>query len=135
VPLPVGEPDPCTRLQLISAETRQRKQHADDGFAAMLTMPASLARIGVAWARRAASGHVGLYVSNVPGPPFPLYLAGARLLEAVPLAPLVAGVALSVTALSYDGVLAVALLADGEVSDLGALAAGVQRSLDQHAIG
>jgi hypothetical protein len=37
--------------------------------------------------------------------------------------------------LSYDGVQAVALLADGEVSDLGALAAGVQRSLDQHAIG
>lgn len=135
VPLPVAEPDLDTCLKLISTETRQRKQHADDGFAAMLTMPVSLARIGVAWARRTAPAHVGLYVSNVPGPPFPLYLAGARLRQAAPLAPLVAGVPLSVTALSYDSVLAVALLADGEITDLGTLAAGVQRSFDHYATG
>jgi hypothetical protein len=38
-------------------------------------------------------------VTNVPGPTCTLYLAGARLLQAVPLAPLVAGVRLSLTAL------------------------------------
>ena len=42
-------------------------------------------------------------MTNVPGPTSTLYFAGARLLQAVPLAPLVAGVRLSVTALSYDG--------------------------------
>ena len=35
----------------------------------MLTMPPSLARLGVLWARHAASSHINLYVTNVPGPP------------------------------------------------------------------
>jgi diacylglycerol O-acyltransferase / wax synthase len=65
----------------------------------------------------------------VPGPPVPLYLAGARLLDAVPLAPLVANVRLSVTALSYDGVLSIALLADQAITNLPAMAAGMQSAL------
>jgi hypothetical protein len=67
---------------------------------------------GVAWAKRIAATPINLYVTNVPGPTSTLYFAGARLLQAVPLAPLVAGVRLSVTALSYDGQFAVSLLAD-----------------------
>jgi WS/DGAT C-terminal domain len=67
---------------------------------------------GRAWAKRAASTHINLYITNVPGPASTLYFAGARLLQVAPLAPLVAGVRLSVTALSYDGQFAVSLLAD-----------------------
>ena len=91
----------------------------------IVVLPASLARLGVAWARRAAASHVNLYVTNVPGPPSALYCAGARLLEAAPLAPLVAGVRLSVTALSYDGQLAISLLGDDNMVDMPVLAAGV----------
>jgi diacylglycerol O-acyltransferase len=112
IPLPVGTSDPGQRLQAITAETARRKQHPGEGIAGIVAMPASLARAGVAWARHAAASRINLYVTNVPGPPVPLYLAGARLLEAIPVAPLVAGVRLSVTALSYDGVLSSALLAD-----------------------
>jgi hypothetical protein len=93
-------------------------------------MPASLARLGVLWARRAAASHINLYVTNVPGPAGPLFLAGARLRDVVPLAPLVAGVRLSVTALSYDGTLSVALLADESISDLPILARGVRSGFD-----
>jgi diacylglycerol O-acyltransferase len=78
------------------------------------------------WAKRAATNHINLYVTNVPGPPSTLYFAGARLLEAAPLAPLVAGVRLSVTALSYDGQFAISLLADNNMPDLPVLAAGVR---------
>jgi WS/DGAT C-terminal domain len=58
-----------------------------------------------------------------------LYLAGARLLDAVPLAPLVAGVRLSVTALSYDGRFVVSLLADEALNGLPLLAEGVRVTL------
>ena len=126
-PLPAGVDDPDARLLLIREETRRRKLHPDQGIAAMLTMPPSLARLGVAWARHSASSHINLYVTNVPGPSHPLYLAGARVLDVAPLAPLVAGVPLSVTALSYDEVLTVSLLADPSAVDVAVLDAGVRR--------
>jgi diacylglycerol O-acyltransferase len=130
VPLPVGTADPAQRLQAISGQTRRRKQHPDEGVAGIVAMPASLARAGVAWAQHAAASHINLYITNVPGPPVPLYLAGARLLEAIPLAPLAASMRLSVTALSYDGALSIALLADQAITNLPAMAAGMQSALD-----
>jgi len=131
-PLPVGVDDSEERLRLICAQTRRRKQHPDEGIAAMLTLPVSLARLGVLWARHAASSHINLYVTNVPGPPRPLYVAGARVVDVAPLAPLVAGVPLSVTALSYDGVLAVSLLADPAAVDIAVLEAGVRRGFGDY---
>jgi len=132
VTLPVGTADPNERLRLIAAETSRRKKSPHEGVAGIVSMPASLAHLGVLWARHTAATHINLYVTNVPGPPFPLYLAGAQLHDVVPLAPLVAGVRLSVTALSYDGVFSVALLADEALTDFPALAAGVRSALQTY---
>jgi diacylglycerol O-acyltransferase len=130
-PLPVGIADADERLRLIIEATRGQKEHPDQGVAGIVSMPAAFARLGVLWARHAAAAHINLYVTNVPGPPRPLYLAGARLLEAVPLAPLVAGVRLSVTALSYDGELRVSVLGDDTLDDLPVLADGVRSTLSR----
>jgi diacylglycerol O-acyltransferase / wax synthase len=129
-PLPVRIPDSAERLRIITQATATGKRRPDQGVAGIVALPASLARLGVAWAKRAASSHINLYVTNVPGPTSALYFAGARLLQAVPLAPLVAGVRLSVTAMSYDGQFAVSLLADNNMPDLPVLAAGVRAALD-----
>jgi WS/DGAT/MGAT family acyltransferase len=128
-PLPVGVADPDARLRMIVETTRPRKDRADEGVADLVTMPTSIARLGILWARHAATSHINLYVTNVPGPPGPLYLGGARLLNAVPLAPLVAGVRLSVTALSYDGQFVVSLLGDDRVDGLPAVKEGVAATL------
>jgi hypothetical protein len=75
--------------------------------------------------RRFGGTRVNLFVTDVPGPTAPLWLAGARLLEAVPVAPLVQHVGLGVAALSYAGELAVSVHADGSVTDLDVLARGM----------
>lgn len=134
-PLPVGVPDAAERLRVITHATTIGKRRPDQGVAGIVALPATLAWLGVAWARRSAASRINLYVTNVPGPPSALYLAGARLLQAVPLAPLVAGVRLSVTALSYDGQFALSLLVDDNLPDLPILTACVRAALEGYISG
>jgi diacylglycerol O-acyltransferase / wax synthase len=131
-PLPVGVPDRAERLRIIKDATARGKKRPDQGIAGIVALPASLARLGVAWAKRAAASHINSYITNVPGPTTALYFDGAQLLEAVPLAPLVAGVRLSVTAMSYGDQFAISLLADNNIPDLAALAAGVRATFDRY---
>jgi diacylglycerol O-acyltransferase / wax synthase len=130
--LPVGVADEAERFPIITKATATGKGHPDQGVAGIVALPASLARLGVAWAKRAASTHINLYITNVPGPASTLYFAGARLLQVAPFAPLVAGVRLSGTALSYDGQFAVSLLADDNMPDLPVLAAGVRKAFERY---
>ena len=71
-------------------------------------------------------------ISNVPGPPLPLYLAGARVRAAYPLGPIVDGGVLNITVVSYDGTLHFGLVADrSAVPDLETLAAGLVDSFTE----
>lgn len=48
---------------------------------------------------------MNVMISNVPGPAFPLYLAGAELVRAYPMGQIIEGIGLNITVMSYrDGV-------------------------------
>ena len=71
------------------------------------------------------------YVANVPGPPIPLYFAGAPLLEIFPIVPLTANLSIGVGALSYARQFNLAVVADRDLCpDLEVFADGVRRSLE-----
>jgi WS/DGAT/MGAT family acyltransferase len=53
-----------------------------------------------------------LVISNVPGPQFPLYLAGARLVANYPVSVITDGMGLNITVMSYDGHLDFGIVAD-----------------------
>jgi uncharacterized protein DUF1298 len=110
VPLPLGEPDPVRRLELIAAETaaRKHKRRPEAGTGIFRFIAAQ--RLWYRLFPRQRS--VNLVVSNAPGPPVPLYLAGARLLELFPMMPVMGNLTLVAAAVSYDGQLNLTAVAD-----------------------
>jgi diacylglycerol O-acyltransferase len=75
---------------------------------------------------------MNLIVSNVPGPPFPLYLAGARLVALHPLGPIFDDCGLNVTVISYLDHIDFGFIACTElVPDLDRLAGAVPEALAQ----
>ncbi len=141
VPLATHLTDPAKRFKHIQAATGQMKA----GLGALKSlMPTDFPSIGLPWligaAARAWSGAsvaerippiVNLVISNVPGPPVPLYLAGARMLTNAPASIVVHGVALNITVQTYEKHLEVGLMACGEaLPDIDALAAQMRVAYD-----
>ncbi len=130
VPLPLATSNPLEWVERISAETAELKEsHQAQAFDMLMSaaeyLPASLLSLGA----RAAEGPINMIVTNVQGPPFPLYLLGARLLEMNPIVPLLNGTGLGIALFSYNGRLHVGLNADYElVPDLSVLTALLAQS-------
>ncbi len=103
--------DPVERLLAISAGMREAKEQQRAIGATTLqdwaefAAPAVLGRAVRAYARyRLADRHrpiFNLTISNVPGPPFPLYSAGARMVANYPMGPINDGAGLNITVVSY----------------------------------
>lgn len=132
--------DPVERLRAISETNRNAKEeHNAVGaemlqgwaeFAAPLTFSLA-ARIytGIGLADRHPVVY-NLVVSNVPGPPMPLYLAGAEIVGLYPLGPIFEGIGLNVTVLSYRDTVGFGLIACREqMPDLDEVAAAVSGAL------
>jgi hypothetical protein len=69
--------------------------------------------------------------ADLIGPKVPLYFAGARLLEAFPVLPLIARVSLAVGALSYAGEFNIMAVADRDIcTDLDVFVASARNELE-----
>ena len=133
VALPLATGDAAAALHAIGARTRALKAARDrsyPGLSASPFMPVPLARALTGWLRRYGSSRVNLFVTNVPGPPEPLRFGGARLQDVYPMAPVVAGVPLAVTVLSYAGALVLTVNAAPAVAHLDEIVAGARKALD-----
>ncbi len=63
-----------------------------------------------------------ILISNVPGPRFPLYLRGSRLISSYPLSAIPPGLAMNITLFSYDGKFDIGLIAGYDaIPDINAL--------------
>jgi WS/DGAT/MGAT family acyltransferase len=102
--------DPTLRLQVIGESTREAKERNAIGADALtdwaeFAAPALLGRAARLYSRmNLANLHRPVFnvtISNVPGPPFPLYSAGALLVANYPMGPIFDGAGLNMTVMSY----------------------------------
>ncbi len=130
VRLPIDEERPLGWVERISEETRKLKESRQAlGIDMMMKAAEYFPPSILAWGAKAASGPINMIVTNVPGPQFPLYILGARLLEMHPIVPLLDGTGLGIALFSYDGKLGIGLNADYErVPDVGTLTALLAQS-------
>jgi WS/DGAT/MGAT family acyltransferase len=102
--------DPVDRLRHIHDNMARAKEQTNAIGAdtlqdwAEFAAPAIFGRAARLYSNTKMAGHRPLFnvtISNVPGPPFPLYVAGARMVDVFPMGPIYDGGALNITLMSY----------------------------------
>jgi WS/DGAT/MGAT family acyltransferase len=139
VELPTDEPDAQRRLLRAQAAMRAAKERHQAVPASVLhdanhlVPPPLFGRIASASAFVARShprdALMNAAISNVPGSPVPLYLAGARLEALYPISAIMDGGGLNITVMSYCGGLDYGVVVDREqVYDAWKLTAALERA-------
>ncbi|MEY2468944.1 MAG: diacylglycerol O-acyltransferase / wax synthase, partial [Actinomycetota bacterium] len=134
--------DPLERLATIRSATKNAKEQDKAIGADTLTNWAEFAAPAIA-ARAArlysnmkmADRHRPIFnvtISNVPGPPFPLYSAGARMVSMYPMGPIMDGGALNMTVMSYMDTMNFGLVACAEtIPNVGDIARHLDDALEE----
>ncbi len=133
VNLPVGEPDALERHRLVRATTHAMKSGREPlGADTLLRVTGSVPPVvhqyiaGSLFAKRLFN----VTVTNVPGPPAPLYAFGSKMTFVCPYVPLAADHAVGVAIISYDGTLVFGVCVDPDaVPDAEVLAEGIAEGL------
>jgi WS/DGAT/MGAT family acyltransferase len=135
--LPVGVADPVERLASIRRQLDGLKESKQAVAGEVLTSlsgfaPPMLLAVGARVASRASQRNVNTVTTNVPGPQFPLYIAGRQMLEAFPFVPLGGGVRIGVAIFSYNGMLNFGVTGDYDAApDIAVLCRGIEDGMSE----
>jgi diacylglycerol O-acyltransferase len=134
--------DPVARLGAIHESTQSAKEMqqalAADKIMGLteVTAPGLIALAARMYTLAGLDGRtppvMNLIISNVPGPPFPLYVAGARVEAVYPMGPLLYGTGVNITVFSYTGSIDFGFMVCRElVPDHWVLAEGIAVAADE----
>ena len=122
VSLATNEPDAVRRLQLINESSKNSKTYSKAMRATeiMEFVPSTLAALGARLytGMKLSESHSPFYnlvITNVPGPPMPLYLNGARLVDHYGTAPILDGLGLLIVVFSYADVVSISFTSTKEI--------------------
>jgi len=105
VELPVVEPDPVVRLDRVHERCVEAKGSGIiDGAEFMVSLADGVPALAPTLTRLLTRKiPMNLVITNVPGPPVPLYLGGARILRTYPYVEVLDNEGLTIAVVSYDG--------------------------------
>jgi diacylglycerol O-acyltransferase len=135
--LPVDIEDPVLRLHVITDQMKDLKESKQAVAGEALTSmsgfaPPMLLALGMRLATRAGQRNVNTVTTNVPGPQFPLYAAGRRMVRAFPYVPLGGQIRIGVAIFSYDGEVNFGVTGDYDTTeDIDVLTSGIEDGMAQ----
>ncbi len=135
--LPVGVADPMERLAVVARQMAYLKGSGMAvGVESMVSaadfVPPTLMTLGARVAATVGQRVVNTVTTNIPGPQYPLYLLGRRLLEVIPYIPIGQAIRISIGIVSYDGRLSIAATGDYDaVADLDLLCSCIEVAMSE----
>jgi WS/DGAT/MGAT family acyltransferase len=131
--IPLGIVDPNVRLTALRAQT-ERVKRSPEALANLALidfigrLPAWLER----WVLRLYGMRASLVMTNVPGPEYPLHLAGAPVERVLAWVPQITGIGIGVCVLSYAGAITVGIATDsGVIADPWELVAAFETEMTE----
>jgi diacylglycerol O-acyltransferase / wax synthase len=134
--LPIGEPDPARRYDLIKKRTveMKRSKHAL-GAATLVELSSGTPITLLSLANRVVGPKIrpfNMTVTNIPGPQFPMYLLESQMIANYPMVPLWAQHGIGIALFSYNGRLDWGVQADYDtLPDSSDFVASLHRATDE----
>ncbi len=133
--LPVSIADPAERLRVIAEQLSMLKGSkqavAGDALIKLAGFaPPMLLSLGARLAARTPQRALQTVTTNVPGPQYPLYVAGRRMVYSYPYVPIMGSVRISIAIFSYCGRLLFGITGDYDtVADIDVLRDGIESGM------
>jgi diacylglycerol O-acyltransferase len=138
VDLPVDEPDPIRRLVELHRRTVElRESGLVDGADSIVRLADGVPLLSTQLTRLVSRRiPMNLVITNIPGPPVPLYLRGARVLRTYPYVEVIDNEGLTIAVVSYDDQMFFGITSDRDVlPDLALVAEGIEKEFQALAAG